>query len=88
MAPPPYTPFAHDGETHLNESELPAYSEEDHFATASTPLDNSQDPSREQPSSETAAEQSSEGARNETVTETSEIPLEDVPLLSDDETHS
>ena len=87
-APPPYTPFARDGETHLNESELPAYSEQDQFAVAESTLDTSHTSPSEGDTPTTAAEENTESSRNEVVTETSEMPLEDVPLLSDDESQS
>ena len=88
VAPPPYTPLEHDEAAKPGESELPPYSEVDQFAataltiahgqTPPTSTHNDTPPTANVASSESAAAQSASG-------ESTEIPLEDVPLLSDND---
>lgn len=80
MAPPPYTPLADEGEPQHLESELPAYSETDQFATALTVLQSSP-PVQEPP----VAMQNATDEPAAQDSEVAESSLDDVPLLSDDQ---
>ena len=62
----------------MSESDLPAYTEVDHFSGTPT---SQQEPSTAQQSTVNESTTTQNGAE----TETTEIPLEDVPLLSDDD---
>lgn len=86
VAPPPYTPFDNEQESTPSESELPSYSVVDQFG--STALTVQHTSSTGQESSEQNITRGSAATQNGAETETTEIPLEDVPLLSDDDNQS
>ena len=84
LAPPPYTPLEHDPSARPSESELPAYSEVDQFASTSLTISHGDTPPTIQdttPTEDTAASESADAPSGEST----EIPLEDVPLLSDND---
>jgi hypothetical protein len=93
LAPPPYTPLEHDPSAMPSESELPAYSEVDQFASTSLTISHGDTPPTTQDttptedvatSTENVATSESDAA-TQTTGESTEIPLEDVPLLSDND---
>lgn len=88
LAPPPYTPLEHDPSAMPSESELPAYSEVDQFASTALTISHGDTPPTTQeatPIVNVATSTSESDAATQTTGESTEIPLEDVPLLSDND---
>ena len=84
LAPPPYTPLEHDPSAKPSESELPPYSEVDQFASTALTISHGDTPPTTQDTTPTENVVTSESAAAQSG-ESTEIPLEDVPLLSDND---
>lgn len=84
LAPPPYTPLEHNPSSRPSESELPPYSEVDQFASTAPTISHSEAPptTQDTPPTENIAASEPDTAQSG---ESTEIPLEDVPLLSDND---
>ena len=86
LAPPPYTPLEHDPSARPSESELPAYSEVDQYASTSLTISHGDTPPTTQDTTtQTPAENVATTDESAESGESTEIPLEDVPLLSDND---
>ena len=84
LAPPPYTPLEHDPSARPSESELPPYSEVDQFASTALTISHGDTPPTTQDTTPTENVATNESTAAQSG-ESTEIPLEDVPLLSDND---